>query len=143
MALSAVDGDLMLEDKVKFGDYSLCCFKSHNSSHSRLSFLKKNLIVYMIFLGEYLRKSLLMLRTRMNFRITRLTSYVETVSSLVSEKNLESEQESSMIDLFIELKNEFTAFRKDIYNEVDSFSKLIFRTDDIRTKNLAQACSRK
>ncbi|GBM26621.1 hypothetical protein AVEN_85222-1 [Araneus ventricosus] len=32
--------------------------------------------------------------------------------------------------LFIELKNEFADFRKDTYNKVDSFSKLICPTDD-------------
>ncbi|GBL89114.1 hypothetical protein AVEN_255247-1 [Araneus ventricosus] len=56
--------------------------------------------------------------------------YVETISSLVPEKNFESEETNSMMDLFIELKNEFAAFRKDIYSKVDSFSKLICPTDD-------------
>ncbi|GBN76440.1 hypothetical protein AVEN_170549-1 [Araneus ventricosus] len=55
--------------------------------------------------------------------------YVEAVSSLVPEKNFEYEETSSMMDLFIELKNEFATFRKDIYSKVDSFSKLIFPTD--------------
>ncbi|GBM86582.1 hypothetical protein AVEN_165884-1 [Araneus ventricosus] len=34
------------------------------------------------------------------------------------------------MDLFIELKNEFAAFRKHIYSKVDSFSTLICSTDD-------------
>ncbi|GBN64266.1 hypothetical protein AVEN_145363-1 [Araneus ventricosus] len=66
----------------------------------------------------------------LNYNADILMLYVEAVSSLVPEKNVESEQTSSMIDLFIELKNEFAAFRKNIYNKVDSFSKLICPTND-------------
>ncbi|GBL82799.1 hypothetical protein AVEN_106331-1 [Araneus ventricosus] len=66
----------------------------------------------------------------LNYKADILMLYVEAVSSFVPEKNSESEETSSMMDLFIELKNEFTAFRKDIYSKVDSFSKLIWPTDD-------------
>ncbi|GBM32911.1 hypothetical protein AVEN_13283-1 [Araneus ventricosus] len=65
-----------------------------------------------------------------NYKADILMLYVEAVSSLIPEKNFESEETSSMMDLFIELKNEFAAFRKDIYSRVDSFSKLICPTDD-------------
>ncbi|GBO04204.1 hypothetical protein AVEN_217481-1 [Araneus ventricosus] len=65
-----------------------------------------------------------------NYKAGILMLYVEAISSLVPEKNLESEQTSSMVDLLIELKNEFAAFRKHIYSKVDSFSKLICSTDD-------------
>ncbi|GBM66500.1 hypothetical protein AVEN_23767-1 [Araneus ventricosus] len=65
-----------------------------------------------------------------NYKADILMLNVEAVSSLVPEKNIESEQTSSMVDLFIELKNEFAAFRKGIYWKVDSFSKLICLTDD-------------
>ncbi|GBL62800.1 hypothetical protein AVEN_73835-1, partial [Araneus ventricosus] len=65
-----------------------------------------------------------------NYKADILMLYFEAVSSLVPEKNFESEETSSMMDLFIELKNEFAAFRKDIYSRVDSFSKLICPTDD-------------
>ncbi|GBN76943.1 hypothetical protein AVEN_113729-1 [Araneus ventricosus] len=34
------------------------------------------------------------------------------------------------MDLFIELKNEFTSFRHDIYNKVDGFSKLLTPSTD-------------
>ncbi|GBN72532.1 hypothetical protein AVEN_90092-1 [Araneus ventricosus] len=63
-----------------------------------------------------------------NYKADILMLYVEAVSSLVPENNFESEETSSM-DLFIELKNEFATFRKDIYSKVDSFSKLICPTD--------------
>ncbi|GBM83453.1 hypothetical protein AVEN_86706-1 [Araneus ventricosus] len=65
-----------------------------------------------------------------NYKADILMLYIEAVSSLVREKNFESEETSSMIGLFIELKNEFAAFRKDIYSKVDCLSKLICPTDD-------------
>ncbi|GBN90943.1 hypothetical protein AVEN_141311-1 [Araneus ventricosus] len=85
-------------------------------------------MVYTIFLGEYLRKKSTNAQDKdefSNYEADILMLYVEAISSLVPEKNLESEQTSSMMDLFIELKNEFAAFRKDIHSKVDSFSKLI------------------
>ncbi|GBN97832.1 hypothetical protein AVEN_72296-1 [Araneus ventricosus] len=66
-----------------------------------------------------------------NFKADILMLYIEAVSSLVPEKNFVSDETSSMMDLFIELKNEFATFRKGIYSKVDSFSKLIFPTDVI------------
>ncbi|GBM28800.1 hypothetical protein AVEN_130507-1 [Araneus ventricosus] len=65
-----------------------------------------------------------------NYKADTLMLYVEAFPSLVPEKNLESDQTSSMMDLFIELKIEFAAFRKGIYSKVDSFSKVICPTDD-------------
>ncbi|GBM35526.1 hypothetical protein AVEN_106755-1 [Araneus ventricosus] len=93
MVLRAVDGDLMLEDKVKFfkeelkGLHDICRRVSEKKSANAQD------------KDEFL-----------NYKADILMIYVEAVSSLVSEKNLESEQTSSMMDLFIELKNEFAAF---------------------------------
>ncbi|GBN70637.1 hypothetical protein AVEN_91910-1 [Araneus ventricosus] len=90
-------------------------------------------MVYMIFLGELSEKKSTNAQDKdefLNYKADILMLYDEAVSSLVPEKNLESAQTSSMMDLFIELKNEFAAFRKDIYIKVDSFSKLICPIDD-------------
>ncbi|GBN87861.1 hypothetical protein AVEN_123223-1 [Araneus ventricosus] len=109
MAPRAVDGDLMLEDKVKFFKEKLndifrrISEKKSTNAHDKDEFS--------------------------NFKADNLMLYVEAVSSLVPEKNFESEDTSSMMDLFIELKNEFATFRKDIYSKGDSFSKLICPTD--------------
>ncbi|GBN02457.1 hypothetical protein AVEN_161246-1 [Araneus ventricosus] len=113
MVLRAVDGDLMLEDKVKFFKEKL------NGLHDIFRRVSGKKSINAHDKDEFL-----------NYKADILMLYVEAVSSLVPEKNLESEQTSSMIDLFIELKNEFAAFRKDICSKVDSFSKLICSTDD-------------
>ncbi|GBM32814.1 hypothetical protein AVEN_216521-1 [Araneus ventricosus] len=112
MAPRAVESDLMLEDKVKFLKEKLNCLhdifrrvseKKSTNAHDKDEFS--------------------------NFKADILMLYAEAVSSLVPEKNFESDETSSMMDLFIELKNEFATFRKDIYSKVDSFSNLICPTD--------------
>ncbi|GBL74297.1 hypothetical protein AVEN_235288-1 [Araneus ventricosus] len=105
MALRVVDGDVMREDKVKFLKEKL------NGLHDILKTVSEKKSTNAQDKDGF-----------SNFKADILILYVEAVSSLVPEKNLESEQTSSMMDPFIELKNEFTAFRKDIYSKVDSFS---------------------
>ncbi|GBM79976.1 hypothetical protein AVEN_47448-1 [Araneus ventricosus] len=113
MTPMAVDGDLMLEDKVKFFKEKL------NRLHDIFRRVSEKKSTNAQDKDEF-----------SNYKADILMLYVEAVSSLVLEKNFESEEASSMMDLFIELKNEFAAFRKDIYSKVDSFSKLICPTDD-------------
>ncbi|GBN34162.1 hypothetical protein AVEN_159178-1 [Araneus ventricosus] len=112
MAPRAVDGDLMLEDKVKFFKEKL------NGSHDIFRRVSEKKSTNAHDKAEF-----------SNYKANILMLNVESVSSLVPEKNFESEETSSMMDLFIELKNEFATFRKDIYSKVDSFSKLICPTD--------------
>ncbi|GBM07637.1 hypothetical protein AVEN_228141-1 [Araneus ventricosus] len=72
-----------------------------------------------------------MVRIRMfffNFKADILKSYVEAVSLLVPDKNLESEPPGTLMNLFIELKDEFVDSRKDIYSKVDGTSRLICPT---------------
>ncbi|GBN36197.1 hypothetical protein AVEN_181187-1 [Araneus ventricosus] len=43
---------------------------------------------------------------------------------------MESGHSGTIMDLSIELKNEFSSFRHDIYNKVDGFSKLLSPSTD-------------
>ncbi|GBN10495.1 hypothetical protein AVEN_191968-1 [Araneus ventricosus] len=113
MATMAVDGDLMLEDQVKFFKEKL------NGLHDIFRRVSEKKSTNVQDKNEF-----------SNYKADILMLYVEAVSSLVPERNFESEEKSSVMDLFIELKDEFSAFRKDIYSKVDSFSKLICPTDD-------------
>ncbi|GBM06130.1 hypothetical protein AVEN_265187-1 [Araneus ventricosus] len=113
MAPRAVDGDLMLEDKVKFFKEKL------NGLHDIFRRVSEKKSTNVQDKDEF-----------SNYKADILMLYVEAVSSLVPEKNLESEETSSMMDLFIELKNEFAAFRKGIYSKVDGFSKPICPTNN-------------
>ncbi|GBN40702.1 hypothetical protein AVEN_182433-1 [Araneus ventricosus] len=113
MAPRAVDGDFMLDDKVKFLKEKLNCL------HDIFTIVSEKNSTYAQDKDEF-----------PNYKADILMLYVEAVSTLVPENNFESEETSSMMDLFIELKNEFAALRKDIYSKVDSFSKLICPTDD-------------
>ncbi|GBO25737.1 hypothetical protein AVEN_225095-1 [Araneus ventricosus] len=112
MAPRALDSDIMLEDKVKFFKEKLNdlhdIFKRVSEKKSTNAQDKDGFS---------------------NYKADILMLYVEAVSSLVPEKNFESEETSSIMDLFIELKNEFDVFRNYIYSKVDSFSKLISPTD--------------
>ncbi|GBM57305.1 hypothetical protein AVEN_115625-1 [Araneus ventricosus] len=112
MAPRAVDGDLMLEHKVKFFKEKL------NGLHDIFRRVSEKKSTNAHDKDEF-----------SNFKADILMLHVEAVFSLIPEKNFESDETSSMMDLFIELKNEFATFRKDIYSKVDSFSKLICPTD--------------
>ncbi|GBO10667.1 hypothetical protein AVEN_174239-1 [Araneus ventricosus] len=95
MVPRAVDGDLMLEDKVKFFRKKL------NGLHDIFRRVSEKKSTNAQDKDEF-----------SNYKADILMLYVEAISSLVPEKNLESEQTSPLMDLFIELKNEFFAFRK-------------------------------
>ncbi|GBM78667.1 hypothetical protein AVEN_64543-1, partial [Araneus ventricosus] len=65
-----------------------------------------------------------------NLKAEILLLYIEAVSFVVPDGKMASNHSGTTMNLFIELKNEFTSFRLDIYNKVDGFSKLLSPSTD-------------
>ncbi|GBO17722.1 hypothetical protein AVEN_26899-1, partial [Araneus ventricosus] len=65
-----------------------------------------------------------------NLKADILLLYIEAVSFVVPDGRMASDHSGTIMDLFIELKNEFASFRHDIYNKVDGFSKLLSPSTD-------------
>ncbi|GBM78665.1 hypothetical protein AVEN_64541-1, partial [Araneus ventricosus] len=65
-----------------------------------------------------------------NLKAEILLLYIEAVSFDVPDGKMASNHSGTIMNLFIELKNEFASFRLDIYNKVDGFSKLLSPSTD-------------
>ncbi|GBM16777.1 hypothetical protein AVEN_9370-1 [Araneus ventricosus] len=69
-----------------------------------------------------------------NLKEDILLLYIEAVSFVVPDKKMESDHSGAIMDLFIELENEFASFRQGIYNKVNGFSKQLSpSTDNIQS----------
>ncbi|GBN15660.1 hypothetical protein AVEN_55904-1 [Araneus ventricosus] len=66
----------------------------------------------------------------LNLKADILLLYIEAVSFVAPEGKMASDHSGTIMDLFIELKNEFASFRHDIYDKVDGFSKILKPTTD-------------
>ncbi|GBN62678.1 hypothetical protein AVEN_90603-1 [Araneus ventricosus] len=65
-----------------------------------------------------------------NLKADILLLYIEAVLFVVPDGRMASDHSGTIMDLFIELKNEFASFRHDIYNKIDGFSKLLSPSTD-------------